>query len=182
MKKIPKLFVFYVFLFLSLGCKSKEEPECEPANPSAQTETNTPLDKGRVLVAPKDADWCRACVVGPKGYMSCKKVDGQPGPEHRRGLRARARLEACLDSGFTEENCPKENVMAIVCKGDSEPNQEQKTKTAQKVLKALKNSGPLVLKQPEKSSGKDAASTPSAEPEKTGEAAKTPEKGKESTP
>ncbi len=178
MRNMVFLLSFGVSILLFSGCKSGKEPDCAPAPAAAQPETKEPVDKGKVIVSAKDADWCRACVVGPKGYMSCKKVDGTPGPEHRSGLRARARLEACLDSGFTEESCPKENVMAIVCKGDAEPNLEQKTETAKRVLKALKNSGPLVLKKPA-ANDKEAENVPSPAPDKPEETAQNPEKGKE---
>ena len=87
--------------------------------------------------------WCRSCVVGPAGYMSCKTVRPNGASESTDVLRERARVDACVDSGFTKDNCPGSNVISLVCKGDPEP--EDKTAAGKALLNALRGSGPVVL-------------------------------------
>ena len=87
--------------------------------------------------------WCRSCVVGPAGYMSCKTVRPNAASESNDALRERARVEACVDSGFTKDNCPGSNVISLMCKGDPEP--KDKTAAGKAMLDALRGSGPVVL-------------------------------------
>lgn len=106
------------------ACSSeKKEPDCVPAadaKPEAGKKYEvTPLvtgDKDK-----KDNDWCRACIMGPKGYASCQRVYGDTPAEPREKVRARARAKACVDSGFPADACPETATIGIVCKGEPPP-------------------------------------------------------------
>ena len=139
-------------LTLALACsrQTKKEEECDTPKKAESAPKPEPKPEGKRMWVggTPDSDWCRACVVGPHGFMSCQRVDASSG-ESRDSLRQRARVKACLDSGFTEESCPDESVIAIACKDDKPA--KDKTAAGRKVMKALKKSGPLVLtSDPEK--------------------------------
>ena len=145
------LTILFVFA-LSLACsrKSKKEEECETQKKVESSAKNLPAPKNNRVHIKRgsrqqvgDMDWCRACVVGPHGFMSCQRVSATSKEDTRDDLRQRARIKACMDSGFTKESCPDESVIAIACK-DDKPFKD-KTAAGKKVLKALKKSGPLVL-------------------------------------
>lgn len=129
------------------GCNTNKEKECvDPPTPAKSASLNKKEDgskKTSATVPQKDADWCRACVVGPHGFMSCQRKTATDPKETRTQLRERARLAACTDSGFAADQCPKDKVIGLICKGDPEP--KDKREAGNKLLKALKNSGPLVL-------------------------------------
>lgn len=136
---------------LLMGCNANKEKECvDPPTKSASLKKdedgagkNSATVAKTATVAKKDADWCRACVVGPHGYMSCQRKTATNPAETHEQLRERARLAACTDAGFAADKCPKEKVIGLVCKGDPEPKDKREAGT--KLLNALKNSGPLVL-------------------------------------
>ena len=145
MSKVKRIVLFSGMWGVLLGCNAnKEEKECvdPPKTESKAGAVSEDGSKKGAAAAKKDADWCRACVVGPHGFMSCQRKTAEPS-ETREQLKERARLAACTDSGFTEEQCPKDKVIGLVCKGDPEPT--NKREAGSKLLKALKSSGPLVL-------------------------------------
>jgi hypothetical protein len=107
------------------GCSSeKKEADCVPAvggDAAGKAKiVSTPL-----FVDPqagkKNNDWCRACVMGTKGYASCQRVFGDTPDEPRDKIRERARIKACVDSGYTETNCPAGAIIGQSCKGDPPP-------------------------------------------------------------
>jgi hypothetical protein len=107
------------------ACSSeKAQPDCVPAPASKPAEKGakyemTPL--GGLDAEKKDNDWCRACVMGPKGYASCQRVYGDTPTEAREVIRVRARDKACADAGFPKDACPASATIGIVCKGDPPP-------------------------------------------------------------
>lgn len=107
------------------GCSSKEkEPDCVPA--IGAPEAPKPGVVSRPLVVgdaadKKNNDWCRACVMGPKGYASCQRVYGDTPDEPRDRIRERALKRACADSGYAGEACPAQAVIGQSCKGDPPP-------------------------------------------------------------
>jgi hypothetical protein len=140
----------YVVLMVSVcgilvGCKVKKEQECvdPPEVAAAKAKSGTTTEAAKQTVIDKDADWCRACVVGPHGFMSCQRKSATSSSDTKDVLRERARIAACTDSGFTADNCPKDKIIGLVCKGDPEPKDKRAAGNA--LLKALKSSGPLVL-------------------------------------
>jgi hypothetical protein len=106
------------------SCSSeKKEPDCVPA-PAADTAKTEKYEMTRLnidAVGKKDNDWCRACVMGPKRYASCQRVYGDTPTEPRDAIRERARIKACLDSGFPAGICPANATIGITCKGDPPP-------------------------------------------------------------
>lgn len=130
------------------GCKiQKDEKECvDPPNTVVSQTASTSAgdkEKKKLVVDKNDVNWCRACVVGPHGFMSCQRVDQSNTGETDKELREKSRLKACTDSGFTETNCPPDKVISVVCKTDPPP--KDKRAAGEALLKALKTSGPLVL-------------------------------------
>jgi hypothetical protein len=136
-------------LFVASACGKRPDAEnCEEpktaaddskeAASSVQAKAPTPI-----RMNPKDVMWCRSCVVGPHGFMSCQSVTQSNLSETVDELRDRARIAACVDSGFTKDNCPASGVISVVCKGDPPP--ADKTAAGKAMLDALKNSGPVVL-------------------------------------
>ena len=134
------------------GCKVKKNEECvEPVKEAAGAKDNAGEANASGAsaaasvkkIADEDADWCRACVVGPHGFMSCQRRSATDPSETLESLREKARVAACTDSGFSADACPKDKVIGLVCKGDPEPKDKREAGT--KLLKALKSSGPLVL-------------------------------------
>jgi hypothetical protein len=122
--KISKIRSTGLVVLLAVGlclaaCKPEsEEPDCVPAEP-AKVEKKAKVKKVRRVstIDKKKADWCRACVMGPKGWASCQVAYGEPG-EDREVVRARSREKACDDAGFEKGKCPDKAVLAIKCKGD----------------------------------------------------------------
>jgi hypothetical protein len=106
------------------ACSSeKKEQDCVPAT-GAKPEAGKKMEMTPLLVenqGKKDNDWCRACIMGPKGYASCQRVYGDTPTEPRDGIRERARVKACVDSGFPKDACPASATIGIACKGDPPP-------------------------------------------------------------
>jgi hypothetical protein len=75
---------------------------------------------GKVGEDDPNADWCRACVMGPRGYASCQRAVAEGPADTKDALRAKAKDRACKDSGFTAQ-CPDKAVVGIFCKGDNPP-------------------------------------------------------------
>ena len=133
-------------LILFIGCSNKPKSKEEECADETKTAKAASGDKKASATSKKDRDWCRACVVGPHGFMSCQRVT-QQGSESRGELRQKARDKACEDSGFRKDACPDNKVIALSCKGDTPP--KDKTAAGKAMLKALKTSGPLILKKPD---------------------------------
>ncbi len=109
---------------LVIGCSSKEqEQECvDPPAAEKTTKTVTHDNLGRVSApAKKGGDWCRTCVMGPKGWASCQVAHAEKEGEDRATIKARARERACDDAGFPKGQCPDKAVLAVTCKGDKKP-------------------------------------------------------------
>jgi hypothetical protein len=162
---------------LAAGCSNKpKDKEAECVTPPKGEKI---VAERTVISAPdrKDWDWCRACVVGPHGFMSCQRVTADSPNESRGAIRERARAKACEDSGFTKETCPDEKVIAIACKGDEPP--KDKTAAGKAMLKALKTSGPLVLTSDPKDPSKKVITVPK---DKQGNTQKPEEPAKTPTP
>jgi hypothetical protein len=104
----------------------EEEVDCVPAEkPAPKPEKKAKVVK-RVLnpqaMANPDGNWCRACVMGPRGYASCQKVYEQNSDEELASIRRRARTKACLDAGFKDDSsCPDAAIIGLTCKGDPPP-------------------------------------------------------------
>ena len=110
---------------LAAGCWNKAEPECEaPAPVAAKKKTERkPLQAINVSAQEKrDKDWCRACVMGPKGWASCQTAYAFEESETRESLKGRAREKACDDAGFEKNACPDKAVLAVLCKGEDPPS------------------------------------------------------------
>jgi len=106
------------------SCSSeKKEPDCVPA------EGAQPANAAKYEMTPlnvenqdkKNNDWCRACVMGPKRFASCQRVYGDTPTEPREAIRERARIKACVDSGFPAGACPAGSTIGIACKGEPPP-------------------------------------------------------------
>ena len=137
-------------MIMGIGCKvgKDADKECvDPPEAVAAKGTKSPSEgkasEKKVVMSEDDVNWCRACVVGPHGFMSCQRVNQSNTAETEEQLREKARIAACTDSGFTETNCPPDKVISVACKGDPPP--KDKRAAGEALLKALKNSGPLVL-------------------------------------
>ena len=167
-----------VVVMICLGCSNKSKDTTEECATSPEAEKAVPERTVLSKPANGDLDWCRACVVGPHGFMSCQRVTADSATESRGALKARARGKACEDSGFKADACPDDKVIAISCKGDAPP--KDKTAAGKAMLNALKTSGPLILKKdakkptvihptadPKSETGDAAEKAPPAEPKKT---------------
>ena len=132
---------------VTASCARKSAPEkCEDtaAGAAVPQKAAEPQKAAKpVQTAAADAMWCRSCVVGPAGYMSCQTVRQETTTEAKDQLRDRARLAACKDAGFAEGTCPASGVISLTCKGDPPPT--DKTAAGKAMLNALKGSAPLVL-------------------------------------
>ncbi len=133
------------------GCSNKvqDKAECEGVSKAVddkKTATEAVTPKSDSKGDQSDKDWCRACVVGPHGFMSCQRVAAEAN-ESRGELRRKSRDKACEDSGFPKDACPDNKVIAVSCKGDAPP--KDKNEAGRAMLRALKTSGPLVLKKPD---------------------------------
>jgi len=134
-----------VVLMVTAGCSNRSKKSTEACTDPPKGERV--VSERTVISTPKrdDLDWCRACVVGPHGFMSCQRVVAESAGESRGSLMGKARDKACEDSGFKKEACPDDKVIAVSCKGDAPP--KDKSAAGKAMLKALKTSGPLILKQ-----------------------------------
>ena len=172
---------------LAASCARKsEEAKCDDP-PSANDSTKSGAASStpaKATMEAKDLMWCRSCVVGPAGYMSCQTVRQKMTTETKDETRDRARLAACKDAGFPEGTCPSSGVISVTCKGDPPP--EDKTAAGKAMLNALKSSGPLVLTKDGKTMKNimyDEPSGPGAPPPKSDEKkAPAPSAGKPGTP
>ncbi len=90
-----------------------------------------------------DNAWCRSCVVGPAGFMSCQTVRDESAAQATAELREKARIKACVDSGFTEDNCPDSKIISLQCKGDPQPSDPQEA--GKKMMEALRGSSPVIV-------------------------------------
>ncbi len=137
-KKVLK-FVFFGYFALVFACSSeKKEKECvDPPPAPSKKVTEMPLPM-KSTVDKSKADWCRACVMGPKGWASCMKVYAENEGETRDLLKNRARDKACVDSGYEKDKCPQQSVIALTCKGDAPP---KGTTTPGKALQQLFHGG-----------------------------------------
>lgn len=146
------LMLVALLLLMSACGRKPEAAECDDPPPASGAEKSEGSSGAAAATAPKpepiqieakDSMWCRSCVVGPAGYMSCQTVHQAVTTETTDALRDRARLAACKDAGFAEGKCPAQGVISLVCKGDPPPADE--TAAGKAMLEALKGSGPLVL-------------------------------------
>ncbi|MDD5306268.1 MAG: hypothetical protein PHU25_03000 [Deltaproteobacteria bacterium] len=104
-----------------LACHKPAEECPDPAKGAAGKKARIERrNLGRVGDDDPNADWCRACVMGPKGFASCQRALAESPAETKDVLRAKARDRACKDSGFTGE-CPDKAVIGMFCKGDQPP-------------------------------------------------------------
>jgi hypothetical protein len=136
-------------MLLVSACKRSDNNE-ECVDPAASAGAKATVDSKAsaskstpVNLNEKDMMWCRSCVVGPAGFMSCQTIRQSDAAETTAALRDRARVAACVDSGFTKDHCPASNVVTTACKGDPPP--ADKTAAAKAMLDALKTSGPVVV-------------------------------------
>ena len=127
-------------IVLLAACSKKDaeldcvEPE-PPATQKKQSVTRKKLGATKGGGARKaGADWCRACVFGPKGWASCQVAYAENQGEDRQAIKDRAREKACDDAGFAKGKCPTQAVKAITCKGDKAG---AKTKDPAKELQKL---------------------------------------------
>ncbi len=123
---------------LVFACSSqKAEKECVDPPKSVVPKTLRSLGEGGPKKKPVNkakADWCRACVMGPKGWASCMKVFAEKQDEARDRTKQRAKEKACIDSGYEKDQCPQKAVIALTCKGDPPP---KGTTTPAKALQQL---------------------------------------------
>jgi hypothetical protein len=106
------------------SCSSEsKQPDCVPAD-GAQPKKGGTYEMTPLKVEDADKknnDWCRACVMGPNRFASCQRVYGDTPTEPREAIRERARIKACVDSGFKADACPAAATIGIACKGDPPP-------------------------------------------------------------
>lgn len=141
---------------LGLGCGSASgEQDCVQATDS--TPEQVVLERTKLKID-RDADWCRACVMGLKGYASCQRVYASDEKEERVALRQRALDKACLDAGYEAGVCPAGAVIGALCKGEKEPKDMP---TAAQALQRFYEGKPI--RQPEDAAGKDEADKKSTE-------------------
>ncbi len=110
-------------IVLLAACSSKKDEAVDCVDPPAaqkkQSGTREKLGVAKgVGVRKAGADWCRACVFGPKGWASCQVAYAENQGEDRQAVRDRARQKACDDAGFAKGKCPADAVKAMTCKGD----------------------------------------------------------------
>jgi len=134
-QKIILVIVLFVFASVLLTCSSKKEECVDP--PSSTKKAASQQIKGK-----KVSDWCRTCVMGPKGWASCQTVYAQNDKEARDSVKARSLEQACLDSGFEKGVCPEKALISSRCKGDPPPTRGGAPKALQKAFfnKQLKQS------------------------------------------
>ncbi len=118
---LKNIFILMVFALGPAlpGCGSESgAKDCVPAPKDAAQKTI--VERTRLKVD-KDGDWCRACVMGLKGYASCQRVYALEDGQERVALRQRALDKACLDAGYEPGKCPVQAVVGVLCKGEKEP-------------------------------------------------------------
>ncbi|MCP4676669.1 MAG: hypothetical protein GY854_14390 [Deltaproteobacteria bacterium] len=140
---VPVLIGFIVLF----ACSSKKDEAADCVDPPAAqkkqvvTRENLGVTKG-AGGRKAGADWCRACVFGPKGWASCQVAYAENEGENRQAVKDRARQKACDDAGFAKGKCPQEAVKAMTCKGDK-PGKKSKdpAKELQKLFFPKKGDG-----------------------------------------
>jgi hypothetical protein len=153
---------------LSSCSSEKKEPDCVPAVDS-DTQPKQKIVSKRLFIDDqadkKGNDWCRACVMGNKGYASCQRVYGDTPTEARDAIKERARVKACVDSGYTATSCPASATIAIVCKGDPPPpNGGNPAAALQNLYRSLNPDGPVGPKQPARDKPSPTATDASGKP------------------
>jgi len=148
--------------FLASCSSDEKEPDCVPA-PVADSAKKPKIVSTPLFIddqaGKKDNDWCRACVMGNKGYASCQRIYGDTPTEARDAIKERARIKACVDSGYTAENCPPTAMIGMVCKGDPPPaNAPAPGAILQDLYRSLNPGGAV----PPKTAGANSAATQSA--------------------
>jgi hypothetical protein len=155
----PILFVLATAPFGACSSE-KKQPDCAPA--AGQSATPQPKVETTPLVidaqaGKKDNDWCRVCALGNKGYASCQRVYGDTPTEAREAIKERARKKACVDAGFTAENCPASAIIGTACKGDPPPAGAASMGDAlQDLYRNLNPDGPVPPKQKDAKPAADA--------------------------
>jgi hypothetical protein len=117
-------FFFVGLVTALLGCFKGKEVECRDPQPASQNTPAKKLDSFGAAGARErspDDDWCRACVMGPKGWASCQTVYAKSKGESREALKESSKEKACDDAGFEKGGCPDKAVLGITCKGDKPP-------------------------------------------------------------
>ena len=150
---IVSCLFFPALAMFSVACSSDKEKECvDPPGTEGKVQkvTRTHLGTNNRPADP-NADWCRACVMGPKGWASCQIAYATKMGEDRAQIKERSRQKACLDAGFKKGECPESALKDITCKGDPTPE------GADKMGEALQK---IFLKAREKGENKESASAP----------------------
>jgi hypothetical protein len=154
---------------LAACSQDKKATDCVPAVGAAAA-TQPKVTSRRLFVddqaGKKDNDWCRACVMGTKGYASCQRVYGDTPTEARDAIKERARVKACVDTGYTATACPASATIGIVCKGDPPPPGATDPGAAlQNLYRSLNPNGPVAPK-PSASPAPQAGSSDTKKPDK----------------
>lgn len=141
-----------IFMWV-IGCSSKKEtPECVEATAASSTDNPAKEKQGSTEKRAAGAaavniefrgDWCRACVLGPNGYMSCQTARASSSTETREQIKKKSIEQACEDSGFPKENCPGNAVISVSCLGDPPP--KDKAAAGRALLEGLKHGPPVKL-------------------------------------
>ncbi len=123
-------FILLGIVMLILSCsqnKNKEEECVDPPESEKKTKIVT-RDRIRINrgIDKSKADWCRTCVMGPKGWASCQVVYADSDSESRDAVKARSREKACDDAGFKKGVCPEKAVIGVSCKGDKSSDKQAK--------------------------------------------------------
>jgi hypothetical protein len=121
---VPLVTIVVAWALPLPSCSSEsKQPDCVPAD-GAQTKKGATYEMTPLVIGnadKKNNDWCRACVMGPNRFASCQRVYGDTPTEPRDAIRERARIKACVDSGFKADACPTGATIGIACKGDPPP-------------------------------------------------------------
>lgn len=105
-------FLLIFFSLAASACRSQTaSPECDTVAPA-------PVAAPMARRPAPNADWCRACVMSPKGFASCQRVYAETTTEPREVVRQRSLDKACLDAGFGKGACPDQAIIAVGCKDD----------------------------------------------------------------
>lgn len=117
-------FAQFALIVGVIGCgQGNAEQECVPADTAAAkvnkiSRTQIRIDDSKERA---NANWCRSCILGPKGWASCQVAWDATNEEAREALEARARDLACKDAGFGAGQCPPAPNFNTRCKGDKIP-------------------------------------------------------------
>ncbi|MCP4605762.1 MAG: hypothetical protein GY847_35450 [Proteobacteria bacterium] len=121
-KAVFKLILIGVIALISACSSENKEVECvDPPQEDKKTKKVVTRDRLNTTgwnKARKDADWCRTCVMGPKGWASCQVAYAEKEGESRDVVKKRSQGKACDDAGFEKGTCPTKAVVAQTCKGD----------------------------------------------------------------